>query len=135
MDGLTLLNKAQSAGLTVEAKGDQLFIKGPKGAEAVAKELIDRKTAVMAALAIALMPKPDGQTSAIVPSPTGHFCDSNSKLGKRMLSYDISPITTCPGSVHALCRELRPDGNAEWTGGGERPDPKAPAKQAGQSNG
>jgi len=111
MDGLTLLNKAQSAGLMVEAQGDRLFIRGPKGAEAVAKELIDRKTAVMAALT--LMPKPGGQTSAIVPSATGHFCDSNSKLGKGMLSYDISPITTCPGSVHALCRELRPDGNAE----------------------
>ena len=50
MDGLTLLNKAQSAGLTVEAQGDRLFIKGPRRAEAVAKELIDRKTAVMAAL-------------------------------------------------------------------------------------
>ncbi len=111
MDGLILLNKAQSAGLTVEAQGDRLFIKGPKRAEAVAKELIDRKTVVMAALT--LIPKPDGQTLAIVPSSTGHFCDgNNSKLGKGLMTFDMSPIVSCPGCRHALCKELRPDCNA-----------------------
>ena len=41
------------------------------------------------------------------------FCDSNRKLGKGLLSFDMSPIISCPGSVHAICRELRPDGNAD----------------------
>jgi hypothetical protein len=51
MDGLKLLAKARAAGLTVEAQGDRLVIKGPKRANAVANELIENKTKVMAALA------------------------------------------------------------------------------------
>ncbi len=46
-------------------------------------------------------------------SVSGKFCDANSKLGKGMLSFDMTPIASCPGSKHAICRELRPDGNAE----------------------
>jgi len=42
------------------------------------------------------------------------FCDgNNSKLGKSLMSFDMSPIVSCPGSKHAICRELRPDGNAD----------------------
>ncbi|MEI8372582.1 MAG: hypothetical protein WCJ35_07085 [Planctomycetota bacterium] len=46
-------------------------------------------------------------------STSAKFCDSNSKLGKGLLTFDMSPIVSCPGSVHAICRELRPDGNAD----------------------
>ena len=37
MDGLTLLRRAQAAGLRVEAVGSELRIRGPKQAEAVVK--------------------------------------------------------------------------------------------------
>ena len=51
MDGLTLLRRAQDAGLTVEAEGDTLVIRGPKRAESVARLLLDHKPDVLAALA------------------------------------------------------------------------------------
>lgn len=42
------------------------------------------------------------------------FCDgNNSKLGKGLMSFDMTPGVSCPGSTHAICRELRPDGNAD----------------------
>ena len=41
------------------------------------------------------------------------FCDSNGKLGKGLISFDLLPGVSCPGSKHAICRELRPDGNAD----------------------
>jgi hypothetical protein len=50
--------------------------------------------------------------TAEVQLPPAKFCDNNGKLGKGMLSFDMSPIVSCPGSAHAICRELRPDGNA-----------------------
>jgi hypothetical protein len=51
MDGVKLLAKARSAGLTVEADGDRLVIKGPKGAKAMVQELTEHKAAVLLALA------------------------------------------------------------------------------------
>lgn len=51
MDRLTLLARATAAGLTVTADGDRLVIRGPKGADAIARDLIAQKPAVLAALA------------------------------------------------------------------------------------
>ena len=50
MDGLTLLDAAHAAGLAVHAEGDKLVIIGPKAAETVARQLIECKPVVMAAL-------------------------------------------------------------------------------------
>ena len=50
MDGLTLLRRAQEAGLAVQAEGDKLVIRGPKGAEPVARLLLDHKPEVLAVL-------------------------------------------------------------------------------------
>lgn len=50
MDGLTLLQRAQEAGLAVQAKGDKLVIRGPKRAEPVALLLLDHKPDVLAVL-------------------------------------------------------------------------------------
>lgn len=50
MDGLTLLRRAQEAGLAVQAEGDRLVIRGPKRAEPVARLLLDHKPDVLAAL-------------------------------------------------------------------------------------
>jgi hypothetical protein len=51
MDGLTLLSRAQEAGLTVQAVGDQLKISGPKWAEPIVKLLAQHKSAVLAVIA------------------------------------------------------------------------------------
>lgn len=51
MDGLTLLRRAQEAGLAIHADGDKLVIRGPKRAEPVARLLLDHKPDVLAALA------------------------------------------------------------------------------------
>jgi hypothetical protein len=51
MDALTLLQQARAAGLTVLAQGDRLCIRGPRRAEALARQLLDHKVAVLAALA------------------------------------------------------------------------------------
>ena len=52
MDGLGLLAKAQAAGVTVEVAGENLVLRGPKRAEAIARELIQQKAAVLAVLAV-----------------------------------------------------------------------------------
>jgi len=55
-----------------------------------------------------------GHRQTAVEIPAGKFCDGgNSKLGKGLMSFDMSPIVSCPGSKHAICRELRPDGKAD----------------------
>ncbi len=50
MDGLTLLEEARAAGLTVRADGERLRIRGPRRAEPMAQRLIAHKAAVLAAL-------------------------------------------------------------------------------------
>src|SRR5258705_9027278 len=50
MDGVTLLRRAQEAGLRVEAVGSELRIRGPKQAEAVVKLLAANKHVVLEAL-------------------------------------------------------------------------------------
>jgi hypothetical protein len=72
-----------------------------------------KKTAKKIAKEREVLTVPKDQSGTIAKAPTGHFCSGNSKLGEEILSYDISPIITCPGSGNALCRQLRPDGNAD----------------------
>jgi hypothetical protein len=49
MDGLTLLQEARTAGLTVEADGERLRIRGPRGAKDLAQRLLANKSQVLAA--------------------------------------------------------------------------------------
>jgi hypothetical protein len=56
MDGLTLLEEARAAGLSVLADGDRLCIRGPRRAEPVARRLIAHKALVLQALADRLPP-------------------------------------------------------------------------------
>ena len=67
MDGLKLLTKAHAAGLTVEARGNELVVKGPKRAEAIAKELLAHKAMVLAALAAATQTTPRQQPAQSRP--------------------------------------------------------------------
>lgn len=47
MDGLALLNEAQSAGLSVTADGHRLVVRGPRRADRLAKLLIQHKADIL----------------------------------------------------------------------------------------
>jgi hypothetical protein len=51
MDGLTLLDRAQKAGLAVRAEGGKLVVRGPKRAEPVVRLLAAHKGEIITALA------------------------------------------------------------------------------------
>ena len=77
MDGVNLILAAEAAGLTVQAAGDKLVIRGPRRAEAVAKLLLARKPLVMAALrALAAL-----QSPAPPPLPAGPVCRRHPRGG------------------------------------------------------
>jgi len=71
MDGLTLLEEARAAGLSVRTEGDRLHIRGPRRAEAVAHRLIAHKALVLEALAAGTLPDP-GITPDLLP-PDWHL--------------------------------------------------------------
>ena len=50
MEAVTLLQRAQEAGLRIELMGNKLLVRGPKRAEAVVKLLAEHKAEVLAAL-------------------------------------------------------------------------------------
>jgi hypothetical protein len=50
MDSLNLLTIAREAGLTVRVDGDKLVVRGPKASAALAREVLEHKAEVMAAL-------------------------------------------------------------------------------------
>jgi hypothetical protein len=52
MDGLTLLQEAQGAGLTVLTDGDRLVIRGPQVAAPVVRRLLANKLLVIRAMAV-----------------------------------------------------------------------------------
>jgi hypothetical protein len=77
MDGLTLLRRAQDAGLRLEAAGTALKITGPKGAEPLVRLLADHKAQVLDALRLANgeqqklqeLQKAPGSPQACLPQP------------------------------------------------------------------
>ena len=71
MDGLTLVQQAQAAGLTVAVEGDRLRIRGPRRSEPMARRLLEQKPLVLAALsssstAPTVAPVPEGGQEIIV---------------------------------------------------------------------
>jgi len=54
MDGLTLLNEAQTVGLSVTADGHRLVVRGPQRLGNLARRLLEHKHDVMAALLAAM---------------------------------------------------------------------------------
>lgn len=50
MDGLALLLEARQMGLDVQAKGEQLLIRGPRSQERLVRTLLNRKQEVLTAL-------------------------------------------------------------------------------------
>lgn len=72
MDAVTLLLRAQEAGLRVERAGEKLFVRGPRRAEGVVKLLAEHKAEVLAALAATpelarLVPLTDGEEALDQP--------------------------------------------------------------------
>lgn len=51
MDGVILLQQAETAGLVVDAQGDRLVIRGARSAQSIAQMLIAHKTSVLDAIA------------------------------------------------------------------------------------
>jgi hypothetical protein len=66
MDAVTLLLRAQRAGLRVERAGDKLVVRGPRQAEPVVKLIAEHKAEVLAALTVTrgfarVIPLADGE--------------------------------------------------------------------------
>src|SRR5262249_6425799 len=59
MDGMTLLEQARLAGLTVIVQGDKLLIRGPRRAGPLAEQLLAHKGEVIDALAAASLTPAD----------------------------------------------------------------------------
>lgn len=55
MDGMTLLQEARAAGLTVTRDGDRVRIEGPRAKNALARRLLERKSVIMHALRVDLL--------------------------------------------------------------------------------
>jgi hypothetical protein len=52
MDGMSLLHRAWTAGLLVDAKGGRLTVRGPRELEPLARELLANKRSVLQALSL-----------------------------------------------------------------------------------
>ena len=92
-----LLDQARSAGLTVEAHGDKLVVRGPKRAEAIVRELVQHKAAVMEVLTAPPVTK-TAQTNIITMVLRGSRGRSvrvlrNSR--RRALSRSLRATTKC----------------------------------------
>lgn len=72
MDGVTLVDQARRAGLTVAVEGDRLRIVGPCAADGLARQLLANKAAVLAELrrrgVIALFPYSPDHSDGSIPS-------------------------------------------------------------------
>jgi hypothetical protein len=73
MDSLTLLDEARTAGLEVTADGDRLVVRGSKCLEALAKQLLARKSEMLALLHQESGPRPlsEGNPMRIAPKGGG----------------------------------------------------------------
>lgn len=72
MDGMTLLQEARTAGLSVIAEGDRLAIRGPRRADRLAKLLVQYKADVLPLLSpsaeLPAIPRPEpGETIVLIP--------------------------------------------------------------------
>ena len=94
MDGMTLLEEARAAGLTVLADGTRLVVRGPRAAEAMARRLLERKVEVLAALAAPIAARSAGQPPAVVVAVDPSDCQH----------ADVEEIPTFDGYFNRRCR-------------------------------
>jgi hypothetical protein len=101
MDSLTLLTQVRSAGLIVEAKGDQLVIRGPKRAGAIVQELARQKVSVLAMLAAEASPGSTEHLADMAVRPkseeTAHPCPTGRSTMQLQVPSDTAPATITYG--------------------------------------
>ena len=123
MDGLTLLAEARAAGLTVEADGPRLVVRGPKRAATVARRLLDQKRAVMEALQTQPGPEPTPEATAVE-----NIEDTASAMGimARCQSASVWPtamgVETTPANVESLAASDGTRAASRFAGWVQRPD-------------
>jgi hypothetical protein len=76
MDGMTLLEQARLAGLTVTVQGDKLVIRGPVRAAPVAERLLAHTGEVIDALAVEFL------TPADLPADWQIFWEERAAIGE-----------------------------------------------------
>lgn len=104
MEILTLLDQAKSAGLSVEAHGDQLVVKGPTRAAAIVQELGRHKAAVLAILspnaAPATAEPQDGKTgSDAATKPKASECVRPCATVSRSTKESPTPSESNPATI------------------------------------
>src|SRR5437763_13218986 len=62
MGGMMLLDRARAAGLSIAIKGDRLVVRGPRRAEPIVRELMDRKAEILGLLVEVPEPAPPSAT-------------------------------------------------------------------------
>ncbi len=80
MDGLALLRTAAAAGLTVHLDGERLVIRGPRSADAIARQLISHKPAVVAAIRATAVAGCRHTLHADAAGSTWHAVERNGRL-------------------------------------------------------
>jgi hypothetical protein len=123
MDAVTLLLRAQKAGLRIERAGDKLVVRGPRQAEPVVRLLAEHKAEVLAALGTTpnfsrLLPLADGEPGVEEPCAARrgrvqvldrvflHFCEVCGQFGA--FGYDVHLRAGQLGRWY--CSEHRPRG-------------------------
>jgi hypothetical protein len=91
MDGMTLLEEARSAGLTVRAEGGRLVIRGPKRAADLAHRLLANKDRIIAALD--RPDRPDRPKAEEAPAPTLAWSQAEAEHLLAELQSQVERIT------------------------------------------
>ena len=126
MEAVTLLQRAQEAGLRIELMGDKLLVRGPKRAEAVVKLLAEHKAEVLAALSPSFVDagwwRGRFTAKAVQWSVGGRDWDAAKRLawGDLENEWHESTVKRCPhGNAQGATRRIGgsqalnlPDGNS-----------------------
>jgi hypothetical protein len=96
VDGLTLLQQARAAGLTVTVEGDRLRIRGQRRADPIARQLIAHKGAVLEALAAGAVPGAAADLGPKERSGDGPAEGEDPRLTVPMMG---DPVDTAPGTL------------------------------------
>ena len=86
MEALALLDRAHAAGLVVSVDGDMLVIRGPRSAEALARDLLEHKVEILSLLCQPEKPVGDGQ-----PPPLDRPPSTEQEL-RRLIDHLADPV-------------------------------------------
>jgi hypothetical protein len=109
---LTLLDRAHAAGLSLSAEGDQLVIKGPRSADALARELIDRRLEVLPLLRLR-GPRPTRWKTQVWSDPAEPPIELFGEIPDPSVGAAVSALSTRPVRWRCLSPFCR-DGSRWW---------------------